>query len=383
MNLGLPSSQNVDTAALSRIFGDVTNSYKFLFFLAFLERLQKNAFDHSKAIPLRELAIEMFVLAWYPNVYFHLSFGKQDQIAKHLETVAPREMFSSSHLKPTGIDAIRRQITISMTEEALQNVMRFAPYRLVRPFFQEISGVKDHEVNGLVAEACATYFTSERASLYQFSSAEDSVLPNNNWTEYFQKNLSIVKGWSTWHFLEYMQSCNPNVPAVSTKLFAPLERESQIAQTKFWRTILEHEELRCIYSQLPVNAKNFALDHFIPWSSVVHNRPWNLIPTSPHLNSSKSDKLPAIEYVSKFVIVQHSALTIAHQLVKDDLLKARTWDDYVSQFVADLGVANYESLLSLDSLNTAYSRTLLPLLQLAEVNGFTPNWHYEVTSFEN
>lgn len=96
------------------------------------------------------------------------------------------------------------------------------------------------------------------------------------WAEYFHSHLGLIKAWASWHYLQYMQSCNPNVPAVATKLFAPDERASLAAPTKFWRLVLAKQPMNCIYSKQTIDIDSFALDHFVPWSFVVHNRSWNL-----------------------------------------------------------------------------------------------------------
>jgi hypothetical protein len=46
----------------------------------------------------------------------------------------------------------------------------------------------------------------------------------------------------------------------------------------------------------------------LPWSFVAHDQLWNLTPTSPEVNSSKSDNLPANTYFDRFVDLQHQGL---------------------------------------------------------------------------
>jgi hypothetical protein len=69
------------------------------------------------------------------------------------------------------------------------DLARYVPYRLVRPFFPETNGAKDHLVNGMVAEMCNTYF-AERKPLYRFHGT-DSLEFNADWCSYLRDNLSI------------------------------------------------------------------------------------------------------------------------------------------------------------------------------------------------
>ena len=82
--MSLPPSSAVDVGLFSGLFSNTTNSYKYLFFLSLLDALEKKyrlELPATQQVGLRELAVGMFVHAWYPRVYFRLSFGAQDQVA--------------------------------------------------------------------------------------------------------------------------------------------------------------------------------------------------------------------------------------------------------------------------------------------------------------
>lgn len=63
----LPTSEDVDVSALSRLFADTTNSYKFVFFISILDILKRRSFDVSQPITFQELVVEMLANAWYPH----------------------------------------------------------------------------------------------------------------------------------------------------------------------------------------------------------------------------------------------------------------------------------------------------------------------------
>ncbi len=346
----------------------MTNSYKFLFFLSLLDNIERNLFDARILLSLDEIVLDLLALAWYPHVYFRLSFGAQDQIARELDRAAPRIILTHKSIKPWDKAAIREIIAANVQAN---NLGRYVPYRLIRPFFPEIRGIKDTEVNMRVAELCEEYFFSKKPPPYRFDNSRSKLLLHPAWSDYFKQNLSVVRGWALWKFLEYMQRCNPNVPAVSMKLFPPAERESLERQTSFWKEILIARQFRCIYSGEPLTSTEFALDHFVPWSFVVHNRQWNLVPTSQSVNSQKSDRLPSLRYLPALISTQYDAIALGRQL-----MKPKKWEDHVSSFVADLGVPSYDSLLDREILTKAFDGTMLPLLQLAEANGFEPAWDY-------
>jgi hypothetical protein len=365
----LPVSAEVNVAALSRLFADVTASYKFLFLLAILDRLERIDFDIDMPINLQDLALDMLTLAWYPHVYFKLSFGKVDQIAQHLDARAPRSSTPSHLLHPWDKNAIRELLA---SRGGRLDLMRWVPYRLIRPFFPETRGIaKDGEVNLRIAEMSVEYFVSRKPP-YKFDEKRTSICLHPDWCEYFRKNISIVRAWVLWHWLMYMQKCNPNVPAIASKLIAQPERETLKNQTKFWAKVLETEPLSCIYTGQILNNKAMSLDHYVPWSFVVHNQLWNLIPTTPSVNSKKSDILPSSKYFDAFVTMQHRAIVQSRKVFSE-----KVWRDYVSCYVSDLSIPDYEALADPTMLARAYRLTISPMLQLAEANGFEAGWELE------
>ena len=47
-----------------------------------------------------------------------------------------------------------------------------------------------------------------------------------------------------------------------------------------------------LFTDEPIVSKQYDVDHFIPWSFVMNDELWNLMPMDSSLNSSKSNRLP-------------------------------------------------------------------------------------------
>jgi CRISPR/Cas system Type II protein with McrA/HNH and RuvC-like nuclease domain len=167
-----------------------------------------------------------------------------------------------------------------------------------------------------------------------------------------------------------MQERNPTTPAIVNKLFPPQERSSLNDQKIYWKKVFAHTEIRCIYSDELVDPRKFSLDHYIPWSFVGHDLPWNLIPTLPEVNSSKSNNLPSIQYFDKFVSLQHLSLTNLHEQLTE-----KNWNNHIDSFVSELKLSD-EELLDKEKLRNAYESAITPQIALAVNRGFTPNWIY-------
>lgn len=377
----LPSSNSLNISALSGLFNNTTNSYKYLYFLSLLDILKRKNFQSSLFITFREIIIEMLANAWFPHNYFKLSFGKQDQIANKLDAL--NLDISKPILKFTDSDKklLRETINNQNIDDIINYISRYVSYRLIRTFFtEETRGLKDYDVNPKIINLTNHQFDIKKP-LYCFNSQEQknctAIILNDDWVKYLQENLNIVRGWASWEFLKYMQQKNPNVPNIVNKLFMPQKRDSLNKQTQYWKTILTHKEIKCIYSNITLDKNHISLDHYLPWSFVAHDLLWNLIPTTQAVNSSKSNNIPSLQYLDKFIQLQHLGLTVSHQ--NQDYLKKKTkisWEKYTESYVADLRINQADDLLNLDILANSYKQNVKSLISLATNQGFSANWLY-------
>ncbi|MCG6134536.1 MAG: hypothetical protein MET45_07710 [Nostoc sp. LLA-1] len=372
----LPSYDNLNISALAGLFDSRTNSYKYLYFLSLLDIVKRNNFNSSLSIGFREIIVEMLANAWYPHNYFKLSFGKQDRIDKLLDSLILDITEPILKFTDTDKSLLRKTINQNNLTGIINYFKKNVPFRLLRPFLLE--KLHNFEVNYEVVlrtpEIANQYFDVYKP-LYRFNSNiykdSDSIILHPEWIKYLKENYAIVRGWASWEWLNYMQQKNPSTPNVVNKLFMPQQRDSLPEQKKYWKTVLEYRDIECIYSKILLNKNEISLDHYLPWSFVAHNQLWNIIPTTQSVNSSKSNNLPARKYFHDFVELQHRALTVAYENISKN-----QWLKYTESFVFDLKVSQAEDLLNLEVLLKAYEITTIPLISLATLQGFTPNWVY-------
>ena len=62
---------------------------------------------------------------------------------------------------------------------------------------------------------------------------------------------------------------------------------------KLWNGIMSQNVICDVYTGEALNDISYDIDHFVPWSFVMNDELWNLMPMDSSLNSSKSNKLPA------------------------------------------------------------------------------------------
>jgi hypothetical protein len=376
MHPELPESYaGLPIGRLAQAFNSVTNAYKFYWFKALLDM----AAQDRAVMPMQELSMQMLASVWYPLDHFKLSFGKQDgfkAIAQRLSgslridhgPSAPslfQQVFSQ--LPPKEIDQFQRELAV---------LLRWVPYRFQQPFFSEqLLRISDQQKNRLTVKLANEAFLQGRGlCLYRYPDDAHIEL-DRYWMDYMRANHAVLQGFVNWHLIRFVQKNNPNVIGLASKLERPAPNDRNLSQErKYWELYLkEHPEpASCIYSGQPLQGQKIAIDHFIPWSYVVHNDVWNLTPTLPAVNSSKSDWLPDLDaYLPKFAQQQYHSLQWSWR--HRNALRDKCLHSYAQLFGSQLSeIAAMEA----PRFEQELGRVVKPLVEGAERLGFPVWWRY-------
>ena len=356
-----PIFDGVDAGLLSGIFGNVTNSYKYYWFLSILDEIKDNP---SERLSMDNLALRMVSNVWFPLNYYRLSFGKKDGFVKISDFVTKRMSVDHSAGAPDFYQQIKAGLNpeqIHQVVKMVKDLLRWVPYRFVRPFFvEELQATYEAKVNQQIVQLCDSHFDSEpERVLYKFEG--DFIRLNPVWIRYFQSNQQVLRGFAYWHLVKFLQRNNPNVPGIPEKLFRQ-EKRRLGAATTCWRDYIKaNSSFRCIYSGELLLPSKFTVDHFLPWSFVVHDQLWNLIPTPQKVNSSKSDQLPDWDrYFGPFSENQFEAVQY-HASRKGG---EKTIEDYLGLFSQDIRTIKF------DAFQERLKEQLFPQLQIARNMGF-------------
>ena len=365
MTQQLPHSDQLDIATLSGLFRHTVNSYKYLFFISLITLMKYRNFEVDDGILLGDIEIEMLVTAWYPCVYFKLSFGTRDQIASAIEKTQEND----DKRKSPGRQKLRKRLA-SCDKVADYQLMRYVPHRILRPFFAvETKGIPDQRVDAKISGLAAELF-QERRPLFRFDNSNERILLHPDWIDYLKLHQAIIEGWALWHWADFMQRRNPGVPSVTRKLLPPDRRASLNAQRKYWDIVIDETDIRCIYTGKNLDC-GYDLDHFLPWKFVTHDQLWNLVPVDSGANSSKSDQIPSEIYIDPLAKTQRDALSIA----RDSVSNAK-WEKEIEPYFTGLYIKDKEALDD-ESWKSAFRNTLEPLMSIAGQQGFRSGWIYD------
>jgi hypothetical protein len=338
----LPFSPDINNNALASIFNYTSATYKFYWFLAIVEEVESG----DKEIQKDRLFARMISNAWYPIKYFRLSFGSQDHISQLIN-----DFFNSTSLRVSDDKAEIRKCLIETKDitilKKLYHLDKNVPHKFLSPWFK---GSKKS-----IYESSQLDFQNSIYHLFK-----NYITVNDNWYDYIRLNAKVIKDFIYWNLALFIQARNPSTPDVINKLIKPAKRNSLTKQrNKFWNIYLEKRpETKCIFTNEPLNPKNYHVDHFVPYSFVSHDLIWNLIPINSNFNTSKSNKLPLVKkYFDSFYKLQNDAIQVFGKSMPKNFK-----EEYLSVF------PNFEENKQINY--SQYKDVISPLITVAHNNGF-------------
>ncbi len=274
----LPESEVLDIAAFEHMLNmrNLTNSYKLYWFDAVFEEIKKG----NSEISFRSLFKTMISKCWHSIAFYRLNLGFMDKLHNLVTYIQARYQVERD-ISLKDLRAFLDELEDDEFDSYYRHFCRYVPYRLLSPFYPGIR-VKDHLKNKAIEELSC----SSPVALYRIYGDARKVVVNREWFDYIYRNQVIVNGWYYFKLISFLQQRNPNIPSIPFKLEVPRERNLGGAR-KFWHKVMRVQPIQDIYTGRLLEPKGFSIDHFIPWSFVLHDQLWNLVPTSKSVNSSK------------------------------------------------------------------------------------------------
>ena len=287
----------LDVEGFSNMMKDPSFCYKFYWLEAIVILISEGVHQTT----FSDLIDEMIANAWYSVAEFHvhLSGVVSGEVRDGLER-AVLKLQSLSGLNPNA-SKMEIKEAIKAHETELRNekkqLTNMVPYRALSGFFAK----RDSNVNWESTVRLVDYiqsFDKEIARLpYVLGTSPNlkkEVIFNLDWMRLIQDNTVSILGWIQYEKVKWLQNNNPEVPGLVYKL-APLDEKMRKLGNvrKLWNGIMSQNVICDVYTGEALNDISYDIDHFVPWSFVMNDELWNLMPMDSSLNSSKSNKLPA------------------------------------------------------------------------------------------
>ena len=111
--------------------GKMTNSYKLLWLRGVFEEV----LDGHSGIPFERIVARMVAAAWYPIIYFRLSFGLQDKMFECVDALRKATGLSNdaskSEIITESLNCADKKYQLSVIDRC-----RYVPHLLIRPFYE-------------------------------------------------------------------------------------------------------------------------------------------------------------------------------------------------------------------------------------------------------
>ena len=309
----------LDIEGFSQMMKDPSYCYKFYWLEAIVnlitKGIQNTTFD--------EIIDEMICNAWYSVLEFHihLSGMQADGMVRDGLERAVLKLKTLSNL-PANVSKveIKNAITDHNTElkASKEQLTNMVPYRALAGFFAK----SDEPVNWGSVRRLTEYIRRIDSTLirlpYTFgdsSKLKKEVYFNEDWMQMIQDNAVNILGWIQYEKVKWLQNNNPEVPGLVYKL-APMDDKMRKLNNvrRLWEGILDVHPVYDVFTGQLIVPKKYDVDHFIPWSFVMNDELWNLMPMDSSLNSSKSNKLPKWDpFFAIFADNQFGMYEMVHQ----------------------------------------------------------------------
>ena len=363
---------------LERMLEHKATSYKLFWLKSILEEVQET---QCQQISFDRLVTRMISEAWYPLVKYRLNLGHQDKLQRVVDYVVEHYGYTSKTSKEKILNALYHSEKVSSDKDFQWMKKQFydmVPYRLINPFFSEqTKGIRDQKKNRLIEKLAS----ESEACFYKIITTEKnskSICIQEDWVEYLYKNYAVIRGWLENKLILYLQTKNPSVPNIPLKLDRQATRRLQRA-TEYWKLINWEGRFKDIYTDRYMTQENyhelgaFSIDHYIPWSFVMHDELWITIPTFKTVNSAKNDQLPNLgKYLDTYCLNHYEAFTTTKERYRDNPKKKVVLEDYLNLG----GNLNSEEILhddvevSAEVFVDSMKQTIIPLYQIAHNQGF-------------
>lgn len=290
----------LDIEGFSKMMNSPSYCYKFYWLEAIVQLISLNKVEAT----YEEIINTMITNAWYSVLEYHIHLSGiygQGIIKDSLEKAVLRLQTLSDLTSNASAVEIQNMLEKYSSDRALldykQTLTLNVPYKALSGFANR--GSKKINLNSSANQMMNYYnelSSTEILLPYTFNSDKGlkrKITFNDSWIEMIKDNTVNILGWIQLEKVKWLQNNNPEVPGLVYKLSPAEEKTRKLNNVrKLWDAILDVKPIVDVFKDEPIDTSEYDLDHFIPWSFVMNDELWNLMPMDSSLNSVKSNNLP-------------------------------------------------------------------------------------------
>lgn len=293
----------LDIEGFSKMLNSPSYCYKFYWLEAIVQLISANKTEVS----YDEIINKMISNAWYPVLEYHIHLSGiygEGIIKDNLEKAVLRlQELSKLANNASDVEIINRLLEF-VDDKELNDYKKAltlnVPYKSLSGFANR--GSEKIDLDSSAGRMMAYYNRLSRSEIllpYTFNDEKGLkrvIVFNDSWIRLIRDNAVNILGWIQLEKVKWLQNTNPEVPGLVFKLAPADEKMRKLTNArKLWDAVLKAVRIVDVFKDEPINSEKYDLDHFIPWSFVMHDELWNLMPMDSSWNSKKNNKLPKWE----------------------------------------------------------------------------------------
>ena len=369
----------LDIPSFLQMLKDPSYCYKFYWLEAIVNLISENVTETT----FNDIIDEMICNAWYSVREFHIhlsGIGMDGEIRDGLERTVLRlselSDLSSNASKVEIKNAIRKHdAELSRTKGQLTNMV---PYRAMAGFFANAGVTVPWDSVVKMKETISSFSYEVTALPYTLgdsSRLNKEVRFHPDWVRMIQDNTVAILGWIQYEKVKWLQNNNPEVPGLVYKLLPMDEKMRKLGKVRdLWEGILSIQPITDVFTDKPIIKGQYDIDHFIPWSFVMNDELWNLMPMDSSLNSSKSNRLPQWDpFYKRFSDNQYVLYQLINKQPGIHKLYEQCWRDNLHSIWA--GQELYCPGNSREAFDAILSKNMRPVYDSAKRQGYEV-WYF-------
>ncbi len=375
LNIDTSYCNMLDIRSFMLMLKDPSYCYKFYWLEAIVTLISEGITETT----FNDIIDEMICKAWYSVREFHIhlsGLGQNGEVRDGLE----RAVLKFSELSDLPANASRTEIKNAIRlynkdlRPAKEQLTNMVPYRAMAGFFAS-AGVESVPWDSVVKMRETISAFNEEVTPLPYMLGTGSKLAKEvsfhpDWVRMIQDYTVPILGWIQYEKVKWLQNNNPEVPGLVYKLLPMDERMRKLGKVrKLWESILGTRQIMDVFTGHPIRQDQYDVDHFIPWSFVMNDELWNLMPMDPSLNSSKSNRLPQWDpFYHRFSDNQYTLYQMIHDRPEIHKLYEQCWRDNLHSIWA--GQELYRPGNTKEVFDSILKKNMRPIYDSARRQGY-------------
>ena len=375
LNIDASYYNTLDIRSFLLMLKDPSYCYKFYWLEAIVNLISEDVSETT----FDEIIDEMICNAWYSVREFHIhlsGLGPNGEVRDGLE----RAVLKLSELSELPSNASKVEIRNAIRKynnelrQAKEQLTNMVPYRAMAGFFAS-AGLESvpWESTVKMRETISTFSYEVTALPYTLganSKLAKEVTFHPDWIRMIQDYTVSILGWIQYEKVKWLQNNNPEVPGLVYKQLPMDEKMRKLGKVRsLWEAVLTTQEICDVFTGKPIIQKEYDIDHFIPWSFVMNDELWNLMPMDSSLNSSKSNRLPRWDpFYRRFAENQYLLYQQIQEKPGIHKLYEQCWRDNLHSIWA--GQELYRPGNDKETFDAILSRNMKPVYDSARRQGY-------------